>query len=97
PRDLSGQRRPARNGWVYRIGGPDQPQPGPALADRLRGQQGTTGTAVAFYYEDFGSLELRDANFWPDFPTSARQIAHIYQMVTGHHLDGVVAVQPPLV
>lgn len=53
--------------------------------------------APLFYYEDFGSLELRDANFWPDFPTSARQIAHIYQMVTGHHLDGVVAVQPPLV
>src|SRR5207248_3494272 len=50
-----------------------------------------------FYYEGYGSLELRDANYWPDFPTSARQIAHIYQVITGRHLAGVVAVQPSLV
>src|SRR5437764_14540093 len=47
-----------------------------------------------FYYEGYSSLELRDTNYWPDFPTSARQIAHIYQTITGRHLDGVVAVQP---
>ena len=50
-----------------------------------------------FLYEAYNSFELRDANYWPDFPTSAREIAHIYQIVTGRRIDGVVAVVPSLV
>ena len=50
-----------------------------------------------FYYQTLGSLELRDANYWPDFPTSAAQITRIYATLTHHRLDGVVALQPALV
>ena len=50
-----------------------------------------------FYYRGLGSFQLRDANFWPDFPTSARAIAGLYRRVSGRRLDGVVAVEPPVV
>ena len=34
---------------------------------------------------------LRDANWSPDFPTSARQAAALYELGQGVHIDGVVA------
>ena len=34
---------------------------------------------------------LRDANWSPDFPTSARQAAALYQLGQGVHIDGVAA------
>jgi hypothetical protein len=39
-----------------------------------------------------GMLVLRDANWWPDFPTSARMVADLYQQDMGEPSDGVVAV-----
>ena len=53
--------------------------------------------APLFYYRGLGSFQLRDANFWPDFPTSARHIADLYRRATGRTLDGVVAVNPPAI
>jgi hypothetical protein len=37
-------------------------------------------------------LLLRDANWWPDFPTSARAVTNLYEQDTGGKVDGVVAV-----
>lgn len=39
-----------------------------------------------------GMLLLRDANWWPDFPTSARAIADLYRQDQGQRVDAVVAV-----
>ncbi len=39
-----------------------------------------------------GQLVLRDANWWPDFPTSARQIMAIYQQDQQTKVDGVLAI-----
>jgi hypothetical protein len=39
-----------------------------------------------------GMLVLRDANWWPDFPTSATAIADLYRQDQGAPVDGVVAV-----
>jgi hypothetical protein len=38
-----------------------------------------------------GMLVLRDANWWPDFPTSARTVSSIYGQDQGIAVDGVVA------
>lgn len=38
------------------------------------------------------SLHLRDANYSPSFPGSARRIADLYTQATGETLDGVIAV-----
>ncbi len=35
---------------------------------------------------------LRDANWWPDFPTSARQVADFYRQHQGLSVDGVIAL-----
>ena len=44
--------------------------------------------------EDLGQKDyfLRDGNFEPDFPTSARQIEWFYNKETGERVDGVVAL-----
>ena len=39
-----------------------------------------------------GMLVLRDANWWPDFPTSAQVIADLYNQDQGQAVDGVIAV-----
>ena len=39
-----------------------------------------------------GILMLRDANWWPDFPTSARAVNGLYEQDTGRKVDGVVAI-----
>lgn len=43
-------------------------------------------------YMDAGLLVLRDANWWPDFSTSARAVAGLYESDQGVRVDGVVAV-----
>jgi hypothetical protein len=43
-------------------------------------------------YMQAGMLVLRDANWWPDFPTSARMAASLYKQDTGQSVDGVIAV-----
>lgn len=48
----------------------------------------------------FMGLELflfRDANFWPDFPTSAENIMNLYTYGQGVPLDGVIAVDQQFV
>lgn len=37
-------------------------------------------------------LMIRDANWWPDFPTSARTAADLYRQDQGVAVDGVIAV-----
>lgn len=37
-------------------------------------------------------LELQDANWWPDFPTSARKITQIYEAAGGPTIDAVAAL-----
>ncbi|MBI2011453.1 DUF4012 domain-containing protein [Candidatus Daviesbacteria bacterium] len=37
-------------------------------------------------------LFLRDSNFEPDFPTSARQAEFLYKKITGEQLQGVIAL-----
>jgi hypothetical protein len=39
-----------------------------------------------------GVLVARDANWWPDFPTSAKQIMSIYDQDQNTTVDGVVAI-----
>ena len=39
-------------------------------------------------------LELSDANWSADFPTSAAEVQHFYELATGEHVDGVVSVDP---
>ena len=68
-------------------------QPGP-LNLQLPDSRTGPPPAPLFYYRGLGSFQLRDANFWPDFPTSARHIADLYRRATGRTLDGVVAVNP---
>ncbi len=58
----------------------DLTRPHPLPPDPLRRQMGA------------GMLVLRDANWWPDFPTSAQVIAGLYQQDQGRAVDGVVAV-----
>jgi hypothetical protein len=40
---------------------------------------------------------FRDANFWPDFPTSAEKIMQLYTYGKGVPLDGVIAIDQRLV
>ncbi|HEX2910541.1 MAG TPA: DUF4012 domain-containing protein [Chloroflexia bacterium] len=37
-------------------------------------------------------LAVRDANWWPDFPTSARKVADLYQRQAGRSADSVIAL-----
>lgn len=43
------------------------------------------------YYMKAGYWMPRDANWSPDFPTSAKKALDLYTLSTGDHLDGVVA------
>jgi hypothetical protein len=40
---------------------------------------------------------FRDANWSPDFPTSARQLAAFYELGKGRHIDGVIAIDQEMV
>ena len=42
------------------------------------------------------SWELRDANWSPDFPATAREAAALYQKETGAPVNGVIAIDPYL-
>ncbi len=44
----------------------------------------------------FGKVpwDLEDANWSPDFPTSAAEIEHFYQLATGQGVDGVIDIDP---
>lgn len=44
------------------------------------------------HYMGAGMLMLRDANWWPDFPTSAQAVADLYFQDQGRTVDGVIAV-----
>ncbi len=48
-------------------------------------------------YMDAPQWVFRDANWSPDFPTSARQLAAIYQLDRGVAADGVIAVNYKLI
>jgi hypothetical protein len=37
-------------------------------------------------------FEAQDANWWPDFPTSARKLAWFYEQATNRTIDGVIAI-----
>lgn len=41
--------------------------------------------------------QLQDANWWPDFPTSARKIVWFYEKSGGPTVDGVIALTPDLI
>jgi hypothetical protein len=43
-------------------------------------------------YMNAAYLLLRDANWWPDFPTSARQLATLYQQHQSQPVDNVLAI-----
>ena len=42
------------------------------------------------------SWAMRDSNWWPDFPTSAENIARFYQLETGEEVDGVISFTPKI-
>ncbi|NWJ95524.1 MAG: DUF4012 domain-containing protein [Chloroflexi bacterium] len=48
-------------------------------------------------YMQAGYFLLRDANWWPDFPTSAQQVAWLYELHQGRKVDNVVALDMQLV
>ncbi len=39
-------------------------------------------------------MQLSDANWSPDYPTAAAAVSRLYTEATGHHIDGVIAVDP---
>lgn len=41
--------------------------------------------------------QAQDANWWPDWPTSAAKIGWFYEQARGYPIDGVIAVTPRLV
>lgn len=43
-------------------------------------------------YLGIGTLFLRDANWWPDFPTTARQVQRLWALHQGGHVDGIIAI-----
>ncbi len=43
------------------------------------------------------NFRLRDANYWPDFPTSARQIAWFLDKHRGPGVDGVIAINDTVI
>jgi hypothetical protein len=60
----------------YQVGNRPYFPPPPALSDIMQA----------------GALVLRDANWWPDFPTSARMVQTLYTGDTGIIVDGVLAL-----
>ncbi|MGE3961926.1 MAG: DUF4012 domain-containing protein [Dehalococcoidia bacterium] len=48
-------------------------------------------------YLGAGSWYVRDANYWPDFPTSARAVLQLLEEDTGIAADGVIALDSYLV
>ncbi|MFC1632676.1 DUF4012 domain-containing protein [Patescibacteria group bacterium] len=42
-------------------------------------------------------LFIRDANWWPDFPTSAQKVKELFQEVNSAPLDGVIAFTPAII
>jgi hypothetical protein len=62
----------------YSVDDLSQPHPAPPAA--LRRLMGA------------GMLVLRDANWWADFPTSAKALGDLYEQDKGQPLDGVIAV-----
>ncbi len=42
-----------------------------------------------------GEWQFWDANWWPDFPTSARKLAWFYERSRGPSVDGVIAITAP--
>src|SRR5262249_288942 len=45
----------------------------------------------------FANWGLRDSNLSPDFPTSAKMIADIFQHETGQQVDGVIQFSPVVI
>jgi len=43
-------------------------------------------------YLSVGNLGMRDANYSPDFETSAKRIAFLYKDATGEEVDGIIAI-----
>ncbi|MCK4745295.1 DUF4012 domain-containing protein [Candidatus Parcubacteria bacterium] len=41
--------------------------------------------------------QFHDANWWPDFPTSARKLMEFYEISGGSTVDGVIAITPEIV
>jgi hypothetical protein len=41
--------------------------------------------------------QFHDANWWPDFPTSARKLMHFYEISGGRTVDGVIAMTPQMI
>ncbi|MEA2065071.1 MAG: DUF4012 domain-containing protein [Patescibacteria group bacterium] len=41
--------------------------------------------------------QFHDANWWPDFPTSARKLMEFYEVSGGSTVDGVIAITPEII
>ncbi|USN53855.1 MAG: DUF4012 domain-containing protein [Candidatus Nomurabacteria bacterium] len=41
--------------------------------------------------------QIQDANWWPDFPSSAEKINWFYERARGYQLDGIIAMTPAVV
>jgi len=57
----------------------------------------TAPTGVAEYLSSGNGLRLPDANWWPDFPTSAQKILAFFALGKTQTIDGVVAINLELV
>lgn len=51
-------------------------------------------TALNDYLFHGHPWDLADANWSPDFPTSAAEVRHFYRLATGDEVDGVLSVDP---
>jgi len=70
---------------VYAAEGIDVPSPADTSADHV------SPPAPLALYMGLGEWRLRDANWWADFPSTARQAARFWQSVRGTAVDGVIA------
>jgi hypothetical protein len=70
---------------VYAAEGIDVPGPDDARAEHV------SPPAPLGLYMGLGEWRLRDANWWADFPSTARQAARFWESVQGTPVDGVIA------
>ncbi len=65
----------------------DSPQPRPSIMP----------PAPMVKYMLFGDWKLRDSNWWPDFPTSARKAMEFLELDYKQRVDGVIAIDQDVV
>jgi hypothetical protein len=66
--------------------------------DRIPGMPGyVTPPTPLTRITSIAGWKLRDSNWSPDFPSAAREAERLLELETGTRVDGVIAIDPPLI